>query len=688
MIKARFNLSCYVLFILLASWAPYLYSQGHDMQIDGSANVSSHIKSIYKKHSARKTIGSPVITVVIESYDLSHDINGIRQSGGEFKYKFGNKQEIRIPVNRLPDLTSRIHKSSYIRLPYPHKPLSVTSQGVGISGASDMHALNFSGQGVKVGVIDVGFAGYTSSQANGELPQSLTAVDYTGTGVGGSSHGTNVAEIIHDMAPGAELYLSKIGSIQQLQQALLDMQAAGVKVVNHSVAWFGVAFYDGTGALCDLASQLDSAGVQWVNAMGNSRNAHYLGSFVDNDLNLQHEFSSGNNYNTINVTQGASVSLVLNWDDYPTSRIDYNLHLYDGVPGSGGVVVASSTNPQSGPGRVPYESLAYVPAFTGTHYIVITRSSTSTAKIPLTLFSLGPALGTRVVSSSLTQPADCSTVLSVAAVNLEDNVESFSSEGPTTNGLNKPDVSATDRTLTSLSTSFAGTSGSSPHVAGAVALLVSRHPSYTPLQLRNEVITKALDVGVTGYDYRTGYGRISLDADMDLVNHDNDNCPLVANITQLNTDGDAYGNACDTDDDNDGLTDTFEIAIGSNTLLIDTDGDGLDDLFEVSYDGDPTSYVIGQDLNPLSRDSDNDSFADADDPLPLLFNFMDGDLAPVGNPDGVINIADYVIARRLLSGELSVTNSQLSHGDVYPPLLPDGQITASDVLLIYQKLLP
>jgi hypothetical protein len=42
------------------------------------------------------------------------------------------------------------------------------------------------------------------------------------------------------------------------------------------------------------------------------------------------------------------------------------------------------------------------------------------------------------------------------------------------------------------------------------------------------------------------------DDDNDTVADGADNCPLNANQNQLNTDGDAQGDVCDADDDNDG----------------------------------------------------------------------------------------------------------------------------------------
>ncbi len=52
-----------------------------------------------------------------------------------------------------------------------------------------------------------------------------------------------------------------------------------------------------------------------------------------------------------------------------------------------------------------------------------------------------------------------------------------------------------------------------------------------------------------------------------------DNCPLIANTDQLNTDGDALGNVCDPDDDGDGFSDVAETFMGTDTVLrCGTDG--------------------------------------------------------------------------------------------------------------------
>jgi len=65
--------------------------------------------------------------------------------------------------------------------------------------------------------------------------------------------------------------------------------------------------------------------------------------------------------------------------------------------------------------------------------------------------------------------------------------------------------------------------------------------------------------------------------------------------------------------------------------------------------------------------------------------YADGDLAPLGAPDGLIDSADYLVANRIVLDSLTPTQLELSHGDVYPVGAPDEVINIQDLLLI-QKL--
>lgn len=112
------------------------------------------------------------------------------------------------------------------------------------------------------------------------------------------------------------------------------------------------------------------------------------------------------------------------------------------------------------------------------------------------------------------------------------------------------------------------------------------------------------------------------------------------------------------DSDRDGLSDADEVNI-YGTLIDnpDSDGDFIDDGVEVANGSEPT--------DPLSWPA-----------------FADGDIAPLGAPDGVINAADYLLAQQIVLGGIVATSLELAHADLYPVGSPDGVIDTSDLILL------
>jgi subtilisin family serine protease len=99
-----------------------------------------------------------------------------------------------------------------------------------------------------------------------------------------------------------------------------------------------------------------------------------------------------------------------------------------------------------------------------------------------------------------------------------DTASDFSSEGPAPYSLSfKPDVTAPgDEVASSMPggayATLSGTSMSAPHVAGAVAVLEQRHPSWTPAQVKSALVTTGAPVTERGpaSPLKQGGGRIDL----------------------------------------------------------------------------------------------------------------------------------------------------------------------------------
>ena len=119
----------------------------------------------------------------------------------------------------------------------------------------------------------------------------------------------------------------------------------------------------------------------------------------------------------------------------------------------------------------------------------------------------------------ISAPADADSVISVGAVNSEGDIAYFSSHGPTYDGRIKPEVCARGVStwcVNANSDSYrtaSGTSLSAPLVSGAAAVILSAHPDWTPMQVREAMMMTSDRVDTPDNDY--GYGVINVMAAID-----------------------------------------------------------------------------------------------------------------------------------------------------------------------------
>jgi len=98
-------------------------------------------------------------------------------------------------------------------------------------------------------------------------------------------------------------------------------------------------------------------------------------------------------------------------------------------------------------------------------------------------------------------------VMTVGAVNKNEQFVGYSSQGPGALDANKPDFCSVTH-FTGFFPSDSGTSAATPIAAGVVALLKQANPALTQDQVKNALKTTAKDIGPGGFDQHSGSGII------------------------------------------------------------------------------------------------------------------------------------------------------------------------------------
>ena len=393
-------------------------------------------------------------------------------------------------------------------------------------GMDRWQAIGYRGQGIKIAVIDTGFRGYRDHLGK-TLPAQVRTHCFRDDGnfeAKNSQHGILCAEVLHAVAPQAEIMLVtwEPDSSDSFLNAVRWAKESGARVISCSIIMPSWSDGDGGGEfhrklkrILAGSSQLDSsfraggtmrprndesAGsdrVLFFACAGNTALRHWAGKFHAG-VDGFHEWEPGKTGNPVQPWGRERVSVEL----YGPAECRYEIIVRDE---NGQEVSRSHPFPGS---QGPSVAARFIPLPQSTYQAQVCLTRGKPGNFHLVV--LGGSLGTITSQGSVACPADGPEVIAVGAVTPGGRRLDYSSCGVDYQML-KPDfVAPVPFPTTIRSQAFTGTSAAAPQAAGLAAVLWSRHPKWPAEEVHAALIKSARDVGPPGPDCETGYGLIAL----------------------------------------------------------------------------------------------------------------------------------------------------------------------------------
>lgn len=474
-----------------------------------------------------------------------------------------------MPINQLEKLGSLpelVFARPYIK-PSTNSG-SVTSQG-DVAFKADVARINYgvTGAGSKIGVLSDSYnfkGGEAAGIASGDLPAAGVEVLEDYFDFNPIDEGRAMAEIIHDVAPGAEIafhtaFTGEVGFANGIRK----LAEIGCNIIVDDVYYFAAPYFQ-DGIVAQAVDEVVANNqVTFFSSAGNGARLSYEANFVNSgnahpNFGVAHDFGGGDIRQTITIPARTTMRLALQWDQPflsisgkgPESDIDI-------VAYSGSTILSISNSDNIASGE-PYEYIQLFNSATEPRNVEI-QISKYAGPDPVTIKWMLYSIGNFEVeydtkSSTSFGHANAAGAIGVGAAPYYNTpafnpelstavIESFSSAGGTPilldkNGnrlpgggiiRQKPEITGPDGGNNTFFgndyesdgfPNFFGTSASAPHSAALAALMTERSGNLisrdgilsimqqTALDM-DDPLTPEFD---TGFDFRTGYGFIQADA--------------------------------------------------------------------------------------------------------------------------------------------------------------------------------
>ena len=379
------------------------------------------------------------------------------------------------------------------------------------------------GAGLKIGILSDSFdlgGGEAADIAAGALP-GADMIHVVQEGSSGNDEGRAMAELIHQIAPAAQIYFyTATGTQAQFATGIDTLVGEGVNAIVDDISYTDEPFYQETGVITQAVERAVTAGVDYFAAASNGAANFYEAKFSPMmfalpgiGLEVTHDVTGGSPYEAVALGANAHLDFALQWTQ-PFGSNGYDLgvalYSYDGASGtykfvSGAAYAPSAGGPPVSPNpEVEFDTTLSNAA--GPYYLAFYESTGSAPPGTFKIISFadsnaamvgaGSRMGSGTVFGHLLAPG----INTVAAVNVAATpsagvatpvVEPYSAAGPGETYYDAagaplpapgddatPDFAATDGSATTVGgfTAFDGTSAAAPNAAAVGLLLLQADP--------------------------------------------------------------------------------------------------------------------------------------------------------------------------------------------------------------------